>query len=79
VPDGALDAGADRIGSLSLPTGKTFDMTGESYARDWAPPQFYFRLVTAGAILRGHGVGLGKADYVPHMFTYLRPGFAPHR
>ncbi|WP_245447409.1 DUF1993 family protein [Methylobacterium sp. 17Sr1-1] len=32
--------------------------------------------MTAYAILRHHGVPLGKADYVPHMFAYLRPGTA---
>ena len=28
-------------------------------------------------ILRTEGVDIGKADYVPHMFAYLRPGAAP--
>lgn len=29
----------------------------------------------AGALLaaRANGVAIGKADYVPHMFAYLRP------
>jgi uncharacterized protein len=30
--------------------------------------------MTAYAILRSEGVALGKADYVAHMFAYLRPG-----
>lgn len=76
APD-ALDAGADRVVSLELPNGIAFDMSGEQYVRDWALPQFYFHLVTAYAILRSRGVDLGKADYVPHMFAYLRPGTAP--
>ncbi len=71
----ALDAGADSAATLELP-GLTFDMVGDDYARDWALPQFYFHLVTAYAILRSQGVPLGKADYVPHMFGYLRPGTA---
>ncbi|KMO44702.1 hypothetical protein VQ03_01660 [Methylobacterium tarhaniae] len=71
----ALDAGADLSIAIELP-GLTFDMVGESYARDWALPQFYFHLVTAYAILRNQGVPLGKADYVPHMFSYLRAGTA---
>lgn len=75
-PD-ALDAGADRKITLDLPTGMIFDLTGEQYARDWALPQFYFHLITAYAILRGQGIELGKADYVPHMFAYLRPGSMP--
>jgi uncharacterized protein len=28
--------------------------------------------MTAYAILRKEGVEIGKADYVPHMFGYLR-------
>jgi len=71
----ALDAGTGSAVTLDLP-GLTFDMVGESYVRDWALPQFYFHLMTAYAILRNQGVPLGKADYVPHMFGYLRPGTA---
>jgi hypothetical protein len=33
----------------------------------------------AYAILRAQGVDLGKADYVAHMFGYLRPGTMPPR
>lgn len=73
----ALDAGADRAIALALPGGIAFDMTGAQYVRDWALPQFYFHVVTAYAILRSQGVGIGKADYVPHMFAYLRPGSVP--
>lgn len=75
-PD-ALDAGADRQIALELPTGMIFDLTGEQYARDWALPQFNFHLMAAYAILRNQGVDLGKADYVSHMFGYLRPGTMP--
>lgn len=74
---GALDQ-ADRSVSLELPNGMVFDMTGAQYVRDWLLPQFYFHLVTTYAILRNHGVELGKADLVPHMFAYLRPGTMPH-
>lgn len=58
---------------LELPMGLTFDLTREQFARDWALGQFYFHVVTAYAILRREGVEIGKADYVPHMFAYLRP------
>lgn len=61
----------------ALPTGMIFDMTGEQYVRDWALPQVAFHQMIAYAILRQAGVPLGKADYVPHMFGYLRPGTAP--
>lgn len=61
----------------ALPHGIVFDLTAEQYARDWALPQFYFHVVTAYTILRGQGIELGKADYVAHMFPYLRPGTMP--
>ncbi|HET8728561.1 MAG TPA: DUF1993 domain-containing protein [Alphaproteobacteria bacterium] len=73
----ALDDGAERPISLELPNGVIFDMTGDQYARDWSLPQFYFHLTTAYAILRNHGVELGKADFVSHMAAYLRPGSMP--
>lgn len=76
APD-ALDAGAQASVTIELPNGMIFDMTGEQYARDWAMAQFYFHLNAAYAILRNNKVDLGKADYVKHMFAYLRPGSMP--
>lgn len=73
----ALDTGVARSITLDLPNGLTFDMTGEQYVRDWALPQFYFHVITAYAILRNHGVEIGKADYVPHMFAYIRHAPVP--
>ena len=73
----SLDSGGQREISLELPTGMIFDMSGEQYLRDWAQAQFYFHLITAYTILRNQGIDLGKADYVPHMFAYLRPGTMP--
>uniref|UniRef100_UPI003F83B4BB DUF1993 family protein n=1 Tax=Cupriavidus ulmosensis TaxID=3065913 RepID=UPI003F83B4BB len=40
-------------------------------------PQFNFHVNTAYVILRNHGVELGKADYVSHMFKYIRPEAMP--
>jgi hypothetical protein len=76
VESDALDAPViDPATALAhaLPTGMIFDLTVERYVRDWALPQFYFHLMIAYAILRAQGVELGKADYVAHMFAYLRP------
>lgn len=56
----------------ALPNGMTFDFTAGQYARDWALPQFFFHIMTAYAILRSRGVELGKADYVTHLFPFLR-------
>ncbi len=60
-----------------IPNGMIFDLTAEQYARDWALPQFYFHVMAAYAILRNQGVDLGKADYVAHMFQYIRPETMP--
>lgn len=76
APD-ALDADSDKSIAHELPNGMIFDLTAEQYARDWTLPQFYFHLMTAYAILRSEKVALGKADYVPHMFAYLRPETMP--
>lgn len=67
----------DRPVVHALPMGMIFDLTAQSFARDWAIPQFYFHVMIAYAILRAEGVALGKADYVAHMFAYLRPGTMP--
>jgi hypothetical protein len=77
VRPGELDAAADEAIAHALPTGMIFDMTGEQYVRDWALPQVAFHQMIAYAILRQAGVPLGKVDYVPHMFGYLRQGTAP--
>ena len=77
LADDALDAGEALQIVIELPGGVTFDMSGDQYARDWALPQFYFHVVAAYAILRNQGITIGKADYVPHMFAYLRPGTPP--
>jgi hypothetical protein len=74
---GALDSGSGKPLALELPMGIAFDLDGDGYARDWALPQFYFHVMTAYAILRHKGIALGKADYVQHMFAFLRPGTAP--
>lgn len=68
----SIDGGADRQVSITLADGLIFDMTGHEFAVNWATPQFYFHLVTAYNILRHNGVQLGKAEYVQHMFAYLR-------
>lgn len=57
---------------LALPNDMVFDMTTISYARDWSVPQFYFHVSMAYAILRKEGLDVGKADFVPHMFGYIR-------
>jgi uncharacterized protein len=77
VASDALDVDPAMPIAHALPAGMVFDLTAEQYARDWALPQFYFHVMIAYAILRAQGVDLGKADYVAHMFAYLRPGTMP--
>ncbi|HEX8534333.1 MAG TPA: DUF1993 domain-containing protein [Allosphingosinicella sp.] len=77
IGPGELDFAAEQAIAHDLPNGMIFDMTGEQYVRDWALPQVSFHQMIAYAILRQAGVPLGKVDYVPHMFGYLRPGSAP--
>jgi hypothetical protein len=77
VGETELDFAADRPLSHTLPMGMVFDMTGATYVRDWALPQVSFHVDMAYALLRSAGVPLGKKDYVPHMFAYLRPGTMP--
>lgn len=77
VGPGELDSAAGEPLAHELPNGMVFDMTGEQYVRDWALPQVAFHQMIAYALLRQAGVPLGKVDYVPHMFGYLRPGTAP--
>jgi hypothetical protein len=72
-----LDSATDRPLALDLPMGMVFDMTGLTYVRDWSLPQIGFHVDMTYAILRAAGVPLGKRDYVPHMFAYLRPGTMP--
>jgi hypothetical protein len=76
APD-ALDADAGTMIAHALPNGMILDLTAQQYARDWSLSQFYFHLMTAYAILRANGVDLGKADYVAHLFPYIRPGTMP--
>jgi uncharacterized protein len=72
APD-ALDANADQPLAHELPNGMILDLSAEQYARDWTLAQFYFHLMTAYSILRSEQIELGKADYVAHMFPYIRP------
>lgn len=76
APD-ALDVDAEMPLAHELPNGMILDLTAGQYVRDWALSQFYFHVITAYAILRSQGLALGKADYVAHMFPYIRPETIP--
>jgi uncharacterized protein len=76
TPD-ALDVNANQPLAHELPNGMILDLSAEQYARDWALAQFYFHLMTAYSILRNQKIELGKADYVTHLFPYIRPETMP--
>lgn len=73
----ALDANSGKPLVHELPNGMILDLTAEQYARDWLLSQFYFHVMIAYAILRNNNVEIGKADYVAHMFPYIRPETIP--
>ncbi len=54
---------AERIVSISL-GGKTYEMDGLSYLRDAVLPNFYFHLSMTYAVLRHHGLAIGKNDFM---------------
>jgi hypothetical protein len=72
-----FDADPDAPLAHDLPIGIVFDMTRETYVRDWALPQVVFHQCMTYALLRHAGVPLGKIDYAPHLFPYIRPGTMP--
>jgi hypothetical protein len=77
TPASAFEGVAGKTIEMKMPNGIVFDLTGDQFVRDWSLPQLYFHLMAAYAILRNQGVPLGKPDWVPHMFAYIRPGTLP--
>ena len=66
--DGIDPAGFD--GSEGRPivlrpgTPKERSLGGQAYLLHYGLPQFFFHVTTADALLRHHGVGIGKKDYL---------------
>jgi hypothetical protein len=48
---------------LTFPNG-SMDFTGRDYVLGFALPNFYFHVTTAYALLRAHGVPIGKRDFL---------------
>lgn len=61
---------ADTV-DLTLPNGVRFVMSSEDDIRDWITPNFYFHVAMAYALLRKHGLRIGKLDFLPHMARYM--------
>lgn len=49
------------------------DLSGQRYVDEWLVPNFYFHLVTAYALMRNHGIDIGKVDYMAHLAGDVRP------
>jgi hypothetical protein len=67
------------LAASTLPEGKRLDfgpryveLSGDEYVRDFLVPNFYFHLVTAYDILRAHGLGIGKENYMAHLLGRLK-------
>lgn len=63
---------AHESADVRLETGKLrVDFTGRDYLLQFALPNFQFHVVTAYAILRHHGVPLGKLDFLGRIGTVV--------
>ncbi len=49
------------------------DLSGQAYVDEWLMPNFYFHLVMTYALMRNHGVDIGKVDYMAHLAGSVRP------
>jgi hypothetical protein len=63
VPRAAIDGSESATVELVTPNG-TFPFTGLSYVLGFATPNIYFHVTTAYALLRMHGVPVGKLDFL---------------
>ena len=58
-----IDGQEERDISIA-PGGKELKFKGQPYLLLWVLPNFYFHVMAAYAILRHHGVDVGKMDYL---------------
>lgn len=59
-----IDGSEGRAITVPRRVGEPLQFDGESYAKHFALPNFYFHVTTAYALLRQGGVEIGKADYL---------------
>lgn len=64
LPKEAFDHAQEREIILRPGTPKEKKLMGQAYLLSYGLPQFFFHVTTAYAILRHHGVELGKRDYM---------------
>jgi len=63
VPRAAID-GREEAEVLIKTPGREFRMTGQAYVLSFVLPNLFFHVTTAYALLRHHGVPVGKMDYL---------------
>jgi hypothetical protein len=63
VPADAIATADDKAIEIVYPS-LTLRFTGRDYVTKFVLPNLYFHVTTAYAILRAHGVGIGKGDYL---------------
>ena len=63
IPAAQIDGSDAREISVPRRSG-AITMTGESYLKTFALPNFFFHVTTTYALLRHNGVELGKADFL---------------
>lgn len=59
---------------VDLPGGAYIPFTVERYVDEWVLPNTEFHMAMAYALLRGRGVGVGKADWMAHLAPHVRMG-----
>jgi hypothetical protein len=67
VDPAAFAGSEDRQVQLKFPNGMGYQFTGAAYLTGFALPNFFFHVATAYALLRAHGVTVGKPDYLQHL------------
>lgn len=63
VPRSAID-GREDVAVLLKVGSNELHFTGQTYALTFAVPNFFFHVTTAYALLRQHGVPIGKRDFL---------------
>jgi len=67
VDRAAFEGAEAREVVLKFPNGQGYRFNGRDYLVGFALPNFFFHVTTAYALLRAHGVALGKPDFLQHL------------
>ena len=74
VDSASLDAGGGREIVITFPNGGGMRFDGDTYLTGFVLPNLYFHAAMAYALLRQHGVEIGKSDFLAHLAGNM---FAP--